>query len=563
MGAPFSEVARRMAERFLSWDPALATQLGWHNYDAILRDPSRKALEGQAAKLREFISTLSGYSDDELSEDERIDRDLGIHLFKLKLFEITDLRMYERVSTACEEIGLSLLFLFSRNVPPFEERMQGIVSRLERVPGFLERSKGTLKDPYRLWNEIALESGEALPLLLEEINGVISESLLEPDFKSRAADAVSRASASIRAYNAWLRDEVLPVASHRFTLTPSEYETYLGMKGYDVTMGETLEIGRIYLKIVQKGMEEASRDIVPSGAVDAALDAMRANHPPTFAEALGEYKRSADRARAFVREMRLATIPSGERLVMMETPKFMRKVAPLAAQFEPGKYDGSDEGLFMLTPDESSLELLHEHNYAAIGNTAVHEAYPGHHLQGICCNRNPSRLRAIVSSPDFSEGWALYCEDLMLSEGYNDTPLGRLASLNDLMFRLCRQVSEIELPRGGMTLDEATDMLHALCHMESNAARAEMTACAMNPTYYIAYFLGELAILQLRDELKAALGKKFTLGFFHDALLYAGCMPMQFMRRAVSMKVRQEYGIELGPPRESLYRYAMRRARGR
>lgn len=562
MGKPFDELAKDIMDRFLSWEPALATQVGWHKYDRILRDPSRKALEYQAGKLKDLISVMEEYPEEDLTDEQVIDRDLALHVFKLRLFEISELRLFERASSACDEIGFSLFFLFARDVPPFEERMEAIVSRLEKVPRFLEKSKETLTNPYMLWIEVALETGESLPSLLKEIERVIMSSRPELDLETRAKTAVEGATQSIQSYNSWLRDEVLPSASHRFTLTPAEYETYLGLKGYDVTMAETLEIGRRYLTVAQEAMAAASRSIVPSGSVDEALEMMRSDHPPTFAAVVEEYRRSADQARRFVAEKRLATIPEGEKLLLIETPHFMRPIAPLAGQFEPGKYDGSATGLFMLTPNESNPDLLKEHSYAGIGNTTVHEAYPGHHLQGVCCNVHSPWLRTIISSPDFSEGWGLYSEELMISEGYNDTPMGRLANLNDLVFRLCRQIAEVELPSGGMTLDEATDMLHRACHMDPAAARTEIRSCTMQPTYYIAYFIGELALLQLRDDVKAALGRKFTLKFFHDSLLSAGCMPVSFMRRAVALRVKQEFGIDLGPPRVSLYKYAMRRARG-
>ena len=559
MGKPFDELAKDLTDRLLSWDPALATQVGWHKYDRILRDPSRRALEYQVKKLKEFVRIMEQYSDADLSEEQRIDRDLALHIFKLKLFEISELKLYTHCSFAADEIGNSLFFLFVRDVPPYVERIESIVWRIERIPRYLEKSKETLNDPYYLWNEVSLEAGRALPSLINEIRKSIRSNYPDPALETRASRATEVAVSAIEAYNSWLQNEILPISSPRFTVTPSEYETYLGMKGFDVTKAEILEIGRKYLIAARRGMEDASRSL-SMGNVDEAIERMRSEHPPSFSAIIEEYRRSAALARSFVVERKLATVPEREHLKMMETPEFMRPVAPLAGQFEPGKFDNSMTGLFILTPDESNPGLMKEHSYAVIGNTTAHEAYPGHHLQGLCSNRNPSWIRTLISSPEFSEGWGLYSEELMLSEGYNDNPMGRLANLNDFVFRLCRQIAEVDLPSGATTLDEATEMLRKECHMDPAASRVEIRSCAMNPTYYIAYFIGMLAILQLRDDVKAALGKKFTLKFFHDSLLYAGCMPMSFMRRAMALRVKQEFGIDLGPPRESLYRYAMKRA---
>jgi hypothetical protein len=84
----------------------------------------------------------------------------------------------------------------------------------------------------------------------------------------------------------------------------------------------------------------------------------------------------------------------------------------------------------------------------------------------------------------------------------------------------------------------------------------------MSPTYFSSYFIGKLAVLQLREDAERAMGSRFSLRFFHNALLGSGCMPMDFMRRAFEIRLREEYDIELSQQRETLYEYAMRKAKG-
>ena len=101
-------------------------------------------------------------------------------------------------------------------------------------------------------------------------------------------------------------------------------------------------------------------------------------------------------------------------------------------------------------------------------------------------------------------------------------------------------------------------MLSRECGTDPRIARIEVRSCSMSPTYFSSYFLGKLALLQLLEEVKQAMGSKFSLRFLHDALLYEGTMPMAFMRRAVSKRLKEVHGIELGAPKESLYDYAKR-----
>jgi uncharacterized protein (DUF885 family) len=316
------------------------------------------------------------------------------------------------------------------------------------------------------------------------------------------------------------------------------------------------------MRLCKDSISAIAKSVVPSGDVQQAIDVMKSDHPRDFEAVISQYREAVSSARDFVIEHDVCTVPPNEKLLVIETPQFMRPTYSSAGQFEPGRFDDDRTGLFVVTPDESNPMLLREHSRTGIINTSVHEAYPGHHLQGICANQNPSYVRAVVMSPDFAEGWALYTEEMMISRGHNDTALGRLAMLNDLLFRIVRLIVEEKLVMGKMTLEQGASMLERECLVEPRSARIEARGCAMSPTYFSSYFIGKLAVLQLREDAERAMGSRFSLRFFHNALLGSGCMPMDFMRRAFEIRLREEYDIELSQQRETLYEYAMRKAKG-
>lgn len=561
MGKPFKELAKSLMEEFLSWDPSFATQVGWHSHDRVLRDPSSRAAEHIAERCRELLGELRHFPARSLSEEEGIDRDLAIYILRMKLFEIEELRLFERESLACSEVGYSLFFLFARDQPSFEERLESIIYRLEAIPDFLRGSRNALKSPYKLWNEAALETGREVPELLRNIEMLAEAKGTDSTTKNRLERAIIVSTKAIEEHNKWLAEKVIPSSDSRYTIQPDEYDRYFETKGYGLTPDQALEIGETYLRFAKKKTIRIAAQIVPSGSPEEAMDIMKSDHAATFEGALKEYRESVKAAREFVIKNDILTIPENEKLLVLQTPLFMRPMFAFAAQFEPGKFDGSRAGMFMVTPDETNPELLREHSRASIVNTTVHEGYPGHHIQGICANTNPSPIRILIASPDFSEGWGLYTEDMMISLGYNNNPLGRFTTNNDLIFRIVRLIVEIKLAKGEMTLDEATEMLKQECAMEARASWKEARGCAMSPTYFTAYFLGKLALMQLREDVERTMGPKSSLKFFHDALLYAGCLPMAFMRRSVALKLKQQYGMTLGPQKETLYEYAMRKAR--
>jgi uncharacterized protein (DUF885 family) len=561
MPPDFETFSRSFMDEYLGWDPVYSTQLGWHRYDRVLRDISRPSIEHQAIRCSQLLEELKRYPPETLKPDQRVDRALAEHLLRLWLYETKELKMHEKVSSAATDIGNSLFLLMVRDRPSFEERLDAIIARLEAVPQFLETSRATLRTPYRVWNEEALESGRQMPALLRSIESLVDGKSVSPEKRERLRRAVSRAAEELERHNFWLEHTVIPTSSPRYALTPGEYANYISLKGFGVTADEALRIGDVYLDLAKKAMREIAKEIVPVGDPTKAIELMRSDCPKTFREAFGEYKETVGRCREHVVKSDLVTIPPGEELVVIETPEFMRPLCPFATQIEPGKFDSSRKGLYLVTPTGGSKDFLKEHNFVSISNSTAHEAYPGHHVQAICARSHPSNVRALSFSPDFVEGWGLYVEDLMLGSGFNSTPMGRLVNITDLIYRTVRLIVEIKLSKGFLTLESAAGMFKRECGTDIEYARMEARACAMVPTFYSSYLLGKLAILQLRDEVQEAMGDKFSMKVFHDVLLYSGALPIKLMRGAVEVRLKELHGTELPPRSESLYQYAMRRAK--
>ena len=163
MGSSFVELAESLMDEFLSWDPSYATQVGWHKYDQVLRDASESSRTRICRRIEELLQLLNDVSSEKLSPDDRLDIDLADYILKLKLFEIADLKLFERESLACSEVGYSLFFLFMRDHPSFDERLESMISRLNEVPAFLAESRKALRSPFRIWNQAALEGGLEIP----------------------------------------------------------------------------------------------------------------------------------------------------------------------------------------------------------------------------------------------------------------------------------------------------------------------------------------------------------------------------------------------------------------
>lgn len=552
----FEALARSTMDEILSWTPATATHVGWHRYDALLPDPSEASYRHQLERMRELLEQFRSFPRGELSQDETLDADLAVRLLEIRRFELGQLRIHEHESQVASEIGNALFHLFSKDFAPFEARVEPIVSRMEAVPEFVEKSRAILKDPYRLWNEVALESGERLPPFLDSILRTSETKLTDGGPLRRLRAATRRAIEEIAEYSEWLISDVMSEAGDRYAVPFDKYLEYMRVRRIRVTADEAVAIAERHLEAAKQRRAQIAHEIAPWGDASRAIDIVRAASPAAFEEVLRRYRAAVADSREFLVRHELVTFPEGERLLVIETPHFMRHVAPFAAEYEPGKFDDNQTGLFLVTPVDDDVEMLKDHNYAAISNTAVHEGYPGHHLQGVCANANPSHIRVLSAAPDFGEGWGLYSEELMVDSGFHTGAPERLVQVNDLIYRIVRVIADVKLASGEMTPHDVAGMLVRETGVNPTSAMNEARSYCMAPTYYLSYFIGKLEVLQLRRDVERAMGEEFSLRFFHDAMLYAGTLPMDFMRRAVDIRMRMMHGVALDSKQEPLGEFA-------
>jgi uncharacterized protein (DUF885 family) len=392
-------------------------------------------------------------------------------------------------------------------------------------------------EPVRLWIEIDIEGSNSLPEFLETILAVARSEHVDPAGLARVETAATALRAALDEHVAWLRDDALPRADGSWQTGPEGFEQLVALRALDATPDEILAVGEHMLAEETAGRERVSAEIDPTLSPAGVTDLVKENHPATFPEAIEEYRKAMDRARDFIVEHDLATLPDQDRLRVIETPSFERHVIPFAAYYEPARFDPDPIGTYIVTPP-ASPDMWREHNYASISNTSVHEAYPGHHLQLAAATANPSLVRALsLSAAEFAEGWAFYCERMMKEAGFDDTPTHRWVMHTDAIWRAARIILDIRLHRGEMSVDEGVAFLVEHTGFEHPAALAEVKRYTSTPTYALSYLYGRHMIEALRDRVKARMGPAFSLKFFHDTLIYGGTMPVSFAERLFDAKL--------------------------
>ena len=556
----YEAVAEEYIKGYLGAHPLEGTALGLHEYDGKITDYSRLALDAELSRLRRFDDRLSKFDPGKLSPRQSIDLRILQTAVKKDIFEMQDMSVFERnpmVYARAADVNVYI----KRNFAPLEDRVRSLVAIESQIPNILIAARTNLNavvpKPYvELAIQIAKGSANFLKKDLVAAVGNLKDEQLRVAFH----EANRKAANALNDYAAWLEREKLPKASLDFALGEEKFRRFLAQTELvDLPPQKILEIGMAQLKAEQEAFAEAAKKIDPNKSPIEVFKQIQSEHP-TPQNLIPDVAKDLDKIRKYVLTRRLVSIPSDVRAKVKETPQYLRATS-FASMDTPGPFEKrANEAYYYVTPTETDWpekqkeEWLTAFNYYTSDVVSIHEAYPGHYVQFLCLNASPaSKIEKIFGSYAFVEGWAHYCEKMMLDEGYgsstNATPSDddvkraakyRMAQADEALLRLCRLCVSIKMHTQKMSLDEATKFFQENCYYEEKTARQEAMRGTFDPGY-LNYTLGKLQILKLRDDYKAQQGDDFSLQKFHNELLNHGMPPIRLLRE-IMLKDQSKWG---------------------
>jgi uncharacterized protein (DUF885 family) len=280
-------------------------------------------------------------------------------------------------------------------------------------------------------------------------------------------------------------------------------------------------------------MRELTKTIAGHDDWRQLVDELVSDAPPTPEAMRDEYADWTARARAFLVEHDLVTLPAGEECKVLPAPIFARATLPVAFYMEsPPLAAGPPVGHFFVpyppegsTPEEVQ-DRLRANSRFGIPTTSVHEAYPGHHWHMAHVAATLKRpIRSVFDSSYFIEGWALYVEQMMREAGFFTDPVHELGQVEARLFRAARIVVDTSLHLGEMTVDEATEHMTTHTALPPDTARAEVVRYCAWPTQAPSYLTGALEIGRMAREWDGELRE------FHDRLAGTGALPLGIAER--------------------------------
>ncbi|HVG30231.1 MAG TPA: DUF885 family protein [Pyrinomonadaceae bacterium] len=542
--ARVAQIADEYLRGYYAFNPTEATAAGLHEYDSQLERRSAASVAAEVRRLKSTLAALSKIREGALTSEARYDFLWMQSHARAQLLELEDVKMWQRDASLYNSIAAaSVDNILKRSYAPVERRLDALLARERETGRLLAEARANLLQPPRVYTETAILQAEGsvdyfanvVPQMFERAGG----GRLSAARRSEFVAANDRVVGELREFAAWLRDELLPRSGGDFRIGAENFRRKLLYEEMcDTPVEALLRDGERELRRTQNAMREVASEIAPGAGVQEVLRAL-GRERPTADGLVGETRAELDRIRAFVRAENILTPPARENLIVAETPEFARGTS-FASLDAPGASERTaTESYFYVTPPDPAWDARRREEHLSFYNryqlpvVSIHEVYPGHYYQLLALRRTPSRVRSALGAASFVEGWAHYCEQMMLDEGFGGgNPRLRLAQLHAALTRLCRYLVGISMHARGMSYEEGVEFFVREGYMERTNAEREARRGTLDPTYLV-YTLGKMEIMRLRDDYRRLQGDSFRLGEFHDRLLSYGMPPVKILRMAL------------------------------
>ncbi|GAA4364176.1 DUF885 domain-containing protein [Kangiella marina] len=542
-----------------SQNPVWAAREGDESAKGKLRDVSPEAYADRKVKLLELIKELESIKRDNLLQDEQISYDMMMTQLKQDVAEV-DFKAYQMPLTS--EYGFHAQTTNLANAFRFRtaDDYQDYIALLEAIPTFFQQNVSNMRN--------GIKRGFTVPRAVldgysDSISVYIKDDPKEtvwyrpfnnmPDTLSTEDQAVLQKKAAkvisnkvlpqYQAYLTFFEDEYLPaakksIAAYDFPDGKAYYQNQI--KHYttlDLSPDEIHEIGLKEVARIRKEMEEVIETTGFEGSFEEFLHFLRTDEQ-FYAKTPEELLKEA----AYMSKKMDHQLPK----FFGKLPRQPYGVVPVPEEIAPkyttGRYSGapidSDRaGEYWV--NTYALEKRPLYNLEAL---TLHEAVPGHHLQTALAQEltHLPKFRQNTYISAFGEGWGLYSEKLGLEAGFYEDPYSNFGRLTYEMWRAMRLVVDTGMHAKGWSREKAISMMESNTALSTHNVRTEIDRYISWPAQALSYKLGELKILELREKAEKALGEKFDIRKFHDAVLANGSIPLSVLEEQIEQFIELE-----------------------
>jgi uncharacterized protein (DUF885 family) len=553
--AAFKALSERWLEGWLRLNPVAATQVGEHRHDAALDDLGAAGRKASLDFGKGMLAQLDALDFAALSRENQVDALILRNQLRGDIWAMEtaqawawDPQVYSGLA------GGAIYNLMAREFAPLPQRLESATARMEKIPALLAQARGNL-DPARVpkihAETVARQNAGLLSLVDTFI--VPNAGQLQGAARARLDAAVAALRTAVAEHQRWLDETLVPNAKGDFRIGEAMYDQKLRFSlNSALSRAEIRQRAEAELARVRKEMYAVARTVLgdrpgapalpeaptpgqQQAAIEAALELAYAERPER-GQVVDFAKGTLRQATAFVRDRNIVTVPDDPvKIILM--PEFQRGVA-VAYCDSPGPLDKGLDTFYAVSPipedwsEEQADSFLREYNDRMIHLLSIHEAMPGHYLEGARSADHPSTLRAVLRSGLFAEGWAVYTEDVMADAGYLDgDPLFRLVQLKFYLRTIANAILDQGVHVDHWTREQAMELMTRQAFQQEREAAGKWVRAQLTSAQLPTYFVGAQEFIDLRAAVEAKEGARFDMKAYHDRVLSYGAPPVRFVRQ--------------------------------
>jgi uncharacterized protein (DUF885 family) len=544
----FTTLAQEYLDDRAERHPSSATDLGDHRFDARLGDPSEQARAEERRALDRWAGRLEAIDDSALSAEHRVDAAMMANGVARRVFELDELREHTWNPLQANP-GKAIYQLLARDFAPLPERLAAVAGRLAQVPAALAEARRQLGLMPRVHLETAIGQFAGTIAL---VSGQVDEALkAAPQCEQQLTQVRPAALEALAGHRDWLSARLDEAARTGEFADPRIGPERFGRK-LSLTLNAAADADAILAR-AHADLDRVSEEIAElaaqiagsaqSGEVRQVLDRL-AQDMPDDTNILEFCRDALTEQTAFVTDHQLLSVYD-DPVELIAMPEIDRGVA-VAYCDSPGPLEPTPQPTFIAvspTPagwtPERVASFYREYNRHMVHNLMVHEAMPGHYLQLQHSRRfmgSGTAIRAALRSGSFTEGWAVYTEELMADHGYpgeGDPRAVRMQQLKMQLRTIINAILDARVHAHGMTEAEAMALMTGRGYQEEGEAAGKWRRALITSAQLSTYYVGYSEISDLARELRAANPGQPEQAI-HDRMLAHGSPPVRLLRTLVT-----------------------------
>ncbi len=550
----FANLSKRWLDGLMRLSPISATRYGDHRFDDEVDELSANGRAARTTFDRGILAELQAIDMAHLTRENQVDARILRNELQSGLFNEESLQewrsdplLYNRLA------GDSIYNLMVREFAPLSIRMRAAAARMHKIPALLAQARANL-DPAQVPQvhaETVAKQNQGITSIVDDlVTPLLSELPLAEQESVKLAIGVLRA--AVTEHQEWIDTVLVPAARGDFRLGRALYMQKLvyaldsSLSAEEIRARAERELkrvrGEMFKLAVQVLKQKQPTLAVPAQAdenqqqklIEAALEYAYSDRPARN-QVVEVAKQTLVQATDFVRQKDLVTVPTDPVKVIL-MPEFQRGVA-VAYCDSPGPLDKGQATYYAISPipddwtDEQSDSFLREYNTRMMHLLSIHEAMPGHYLEGAHSAEHPSLLRAVLRSGLFAEGWAVYTEQMLTAEGYLDgDPLFRLVQAKFYLRAIANALLDYGVHAQGWERERAMDLMVRQTFQQEREAAGKWTRAQLTSAQLPTYFVGLQEQWDLRHAMQAQQGVGFSLKRYHDQVLSYGAPATKYVR---------------------------------